>query len=278
MPELPEVESIVRGLAPTLPRRAIEAVEIHRPDVLRVPPDQFRADLSGATIQDVTRRGKNIVIRMVDGRVLVVNLGMTGRLLLGLPGRPLPPANHVAVRFDLGSDHVLLFDDVRRFGALEALSASAWASREAALGREPLGPDLRADELHSLLGKSRSPIRSWLLDQRKLAGVGNIYAAEALFRAGIHPHRPANSTTSTESEALLGGLREVLQAAIGEGGTTLRDYRKADGEPGKYGRLLRVYGRKGAPCYECSDLIERTVLSNRSAFHCPTCQPVQDQG
>lgn len=273
MPELPEVETVVRGLAPELPGRTIRWIEVLRPDLLRVPASVFEESLTGCLIRHVSRRGKNIVITGDDGRVLLVNLGMTGRLLLSSPATVVDSAAHLGVRFDLGGGYELLFDDVRRFGALESLDPAEWAKRELGLGIEPLSTELDADRLHALLSRSKAPIRSWLLDQRKLAGVGNIYANEALFRSGIHPRRTARSVNPADSRRLLDALRTVLTAAISAGGTTLRDYRGADGRPGEYRPMLRVYGRTAEPCFDCGSAIERTVIANRSAFHCPTCQP-----
>ena len=271
MPELPEVETIVRGLSPDLPGRTIEAVRVLRPDVLRQPPRAFSAELTGRTFDSVSRRGKNIVARLKGDTVLVVNLGMTGRLLL-LPEKG-PETTHPAVRFTLDTGRQLVFDDVRRFGVLEVLSVSEWTTRSRRLGPEPLSPTYTARTLSAGLTESVSPIRSWLLDQRRLVGVGNIYANEALHVAGIHPQRPAKSITGGEARGLHRALRRTLRQAIANRGTTLRDYRDAPGVPGENAAALRVYGRVGNPCPRCSTMIERIVFGNRSAFLCPECQP-----
>ncbi len=271
MPELPEVETIVRGLRPGLTGRSIHRIRVLRPDVLRQSPRSFSARLRGRTVQSVSRRGKNIVISLFEERVLVVNLGMTGRLLLA---GPEARATHPAVRFTLDQGPTMVFDDVRRFGALEALTIDEWDLRSRKLGPEPLSTGYTARRLHTDLGRSSSPIRSWLLDQRRIAGVGNIYANEALYLAGIHPQRPAKSVSEAEARALHRTIREVLRQAIRNRGTTLRDYRDARGAPGENAVTLQVYGRAGEPCLNCSTGIRRLVFGNRSAFYCPTCQPV----
>ena len=167
----------------------------------------------------------------------------------------------------------MIFDDQRRFGTVEVLDAEAWAIRDRRMGPEPLERGFTPARLYRALQGSRSPLRSWLLDQRRVAGIGNIYAAEALYLAGLHPRDPANRVTSEEAAALHAGIRAVLRAAIDQGGTTIRDYRNADGEEGSYARRLHVYGRDGAACLACGDTVQRLVFSNRSAFFCPTCQP-----
>lgn len=273
MPELPEAETIVRGLRPHVVGRTIEGARVHHADVLRVPEEAFLEAVAGRVIQSVERRGKNVVLPLSDERVLAVNLGMTGRLL-PFPERPAPERapTHPAVRFDLGADGILVFDDVRRFGTVECLSVEEWRARSARMGPEPLARSYTARKLHEGLSRSRSPVRSWLLDQRRVAGVGNIYANEALYLAGIDPRRPARGIRPEEAARLYRALRRVLRSAIRARGTTLRDYRTAEGEEGDFGRRLGVYGRAGSPCPRCGTEIERIVFGNRSAFLCPRCQ------
>ena len=273
MPELPEVETIVRQLAPALPGHTILKVGIRRSDVLEKSAVTFRRALRGREILEVGRRGKNIVISLSGPVVLVVNLGMTGRLLF-FPGpkpSPLPP--HLAVQLQLQPASSLFYADVRRFGLLRTFSPEEWVRESARLGPEPMDSSLTWQILSQALRVSRSPIRSWLLDQRKIAGIGNIYAAEALFLSGIHPKRPASSLSPSESKALLSSVRVVLKAAIRAKGTTLRDYRTASGEKGAFVESLRVYGRDGKACLSCKAPVERIVFGNRSAFFCPHCQP-----
>lgn len=278
MPELPEAETIVRGLEARLVGRTIVETEVVHADVLREPPEAFAARVSRRRIEGVGRRGKNVVVRL-DGAVLVVNLGMTGRLV-PVPPRADPPADatHPAVRFAFPDGGILIYDDTRRFGALECLEPDEWTERSARLGPEPLDPSYTAEDLRLGLSASRSPIRSWLLDQRRIAGVGNIYANEALHRAGIHPRRPARSLDVAEAVRLHQAVREVLRAAIRAGGTTIRDFRDADGAPGAFVRELSVYGRSGEPCPRCGEPVERVVFGNRSAFYCPVCQPPDGGG
>lgn len=275
MPELPEAETIVRGLRPAVGDRMVRQAEVVHADVLRVPPGAFRACVEGRTVETVARRGKNVVLDLDrDGRI-VVNLGMTGRLLPVAPGEGAThrDSTHPAVVFHFEDGGALIYDDVRRFGAVECLDAEAWGERDRALGLEPLSEDFTVDALHDLLGRSRSPARSWLLDQRRVAGVGNIYAAEALFLAGVHPRRPANSLSREEAGRLRDGIRTVLAGAVRAGGTTIRDYRNAEGGTGEFVRQLAVYGREEEPCPRCDTAIVREVFGNRSAFLCPSCQP-----
>ncbi|MEJ2540827.1 MAG: bifunctional DNA-formamidopyrimidine glycosylase/DNA-(apurinic or apyrimidinic site) lyase, partial [Gemmatimonadota bacterium] len=233
-----------------------------------------RAEVAGRTITGVGRRAKNIVLNLDEGEaVLLVNLGMTGRLIpVGFPGRSRGKPTHPAVRFGFGDRRSLIFDDTRRFGCLEVLDRETWAERSRGLGPEPLDSGYRWARLHRDLQTSRTPIRNWLLDQRRIAGVGNIYANEACFRAGLRPDRPAREITAHEARTLHRGIREVLRAGIRHGGTTLRDYRNADGEPGGNQDRLRVYGREGEPCPTCDAPVRRIVFGNRSAFFCPECQ------
>lgn len=273
MPELPEAETIVRGLRPMVTGQTLVRVEVVKADILRESKRRFTPRLRGRRICAVTRRAKNVLLELDDDSVVWINLGMTGRLLV-FSGPPLGTSRptHPAVRFRFATGGILIFDDVRRFGTVEHLSAEARLERSGAIGPEPLAPSWRPEDLLSSLARSRSPVRSWLLDQRRVAGVGNIYAAEALFLAGIDPRTPACAIDPRRGRALHVAIRDVLQGAIDAGGTTIRDYRNAEGEMGQYGRRLYVYGRDDAPCHHCGTTIERVVFSNRSAFLCPTCQ------
>ena len=270
MPELPEVETIVRGLRPLLPGKTIQELQILHADVLRQPSGEFSDRLQGRTFESVCRRGKNIVAHLTGDTVLVVNLGMTGRLLLA---RDETVTTHPAVRFSLSAGPALVYDDVRRFGAVEVMDEAEWAERDRRLGPEPLSSSFTARRLYADLARSVSPIRSWLLDQRRVAGVGNIYANEALHLAGIHPQRPARSLTEGEARRLHRAIRWTLRRAVENRGTTLRDYRDASGNPGDNAAHLRVYGRDQKPCPRCSTRICRLVFGNRTAFFCPRCQP-----
>lgn len=273
VPELPEAETIARGLRPHLPGRRIDAVRWIHEDVLDRPGSEFAAALTGTRFEAVGRRGKNLVLRLEDDRRLVVNLGMSGRLL----HRPLessaPPPTHPAVRFQLGdAAGELVYHDVRRFGTLAIRDPEEWKDWTDRLGPEPLGPDFTVEWLQERLGESRMPLRSWLLDQRKVAGVGNIYASEIAFVAGIHPQVPVREIPGPMIPRLHHATRQVLKEAVDARGTTLRDYRTAQGWEGEYGHQLRAYGRAGDPCRRCGTRIVRIVFSNRSAFLCPECQ------
>lgn len=273
MPELPEAETIVRDLRSRVVGRRVERVEVPRPDILGPGLDPARMDevLRGRRLDGVERRGKNVVLVLEGGIRLMVNLGMTGRLVAGDSPRAAE-LRHIAVLFHLDHGHPLLFDDARRFGRMDVHTAETWPGRDAELGIEPLSDSFDADTLYRLSRTSRSPIRNWLLDQTRVAGVGNIYASEALFRAGVRPQRPANKLTKAEAARLRDALRDVLQEAITARGTTLNDYRDAAGETGGFQFALRAYGRENDPCGACGTPIKRIVLSNRSAFYCPRCQ------
>lgn len=280
MPELPEAETLVRGLRPRLEGCGLRRVEVHHADVLRVPPDTFCEGVAGRTIRTVCRRAKNVVLEL-DAGVLVVNLGMTGWLAPLGPGSALAGAvTHPALTFDLhcpkrGAQAPidrLVFDDVRRFGCVELLSDDDWQVRSASIGPEPLEAEFTAERLWSDLQGSKTPVRNWLLDQQRVAGVGNIYASEACWQARLHPARPAREITWREARDLHRGMVDVLRAAVEAGGTTIRNYRNVHGERGEFVDRLQVYGRENEPCPECGVRIERIVLSNRSAFYCPSCQ------
>ena len=274
MPELPEAETIVRGLRPALVGRTIRGTVVLHADVLRESTRGFSGKVKGRRIVGVGRRGKNVVMTLDAERVLAVNLGMTGRLLPTMGRETTSIASrHPAVRFRLDDGRALVFDDTRRFGTVECLPDAEWRARSDRMGPEPLEASFTGAVLWSGLRASRSPVRSWLLDQRRIAGVGNIYANEALFLAGIHPRRPAKGVSHGEASALHRGLRRVLNRAIEAGGTTLRDYRDASGEEGLFAPRLLVYGRDGEGCIGCGAQIRRVVFGGRSAFYCPGCQP-----
>lgn len=270
MPELPEVETIVRDLQRLVAGSRIERVEVFRPDLIEGDgAEAFARDLTGAAVRSVSRRAKNLVFDLGEDR-LVVNLGMTGRMLVVPADSEMPP--HLGVRFTLVGGDLLLYQDVRRFGRLEHASAEAWARRDAALGLEPLSDAFHAATLHRMTRGSKVAIKSWLMDQARVVGVGNIYASEALFRARIDPRRKALRITRPQASRIRDAVREVLQEAIDFRGTTLLDYRDAAGEEGAFARRLRVYDRAGEPCIVCETPIRRIVQGGRSTFFCPDCQ------
>ena len=271
MPELPEVETIARDLEPRLAGRRVTGVTVTHADVIAGDPNAFIDAVVGPHIVGVGRRGKNVVIRREDDARLVVNLGMTGRLVTSDAQRA-GELGHVAVAFHLDDGRDLLYDDARRFGLLTLYGPVEWRERDTELGLEPLSAAFTGDALWAMTKRTRTPIRNFLLDQYRVAGVGNIYALEALFRAGVRPTRRGHRITRAEAHRLRDALRDVLAGAIDHRGTTFSDYRDASGEAGGFEPLLRVYGREGEPCRACGTAIKRKVLTNRSAFYCPECQ------
>ena len=271
MPELPEVETIVRGLAQAIPGAKIRRVEVLRPDLIEDETAQsFARALRGKRIASVTRRAKNIVTELDGGGYLLVNLGMTGRVLLA--GAKDEPPPYLGVRIELDRGRVLLYQDARRFGRLWRMTEEEWRAWEAALGVEPLSDAFTADFLFDLTRRSRVAVKTWLMDQARVVGVGNIYASEALFRSGVDPRRPANELTRDECARLRAAVREVLQESIDHRGTTFLDYRDLRGEPGAFVRRLRVYDREGEACVACGDPIRRVVQGGRSTYFCAHCQ------
>ena len=281
MPELPEVETVVRGLRPRLVGRRILCLEIRQPAVVRSDVRQFRCALRGARIKGMSRRGKYILIELQGSRYRprstywVVHLGMTGQLYVTTPSAPREKHTHLVAW--LSSGEQLRYRDPRRFGRLLALAAEAIEDYFAPLGPEPLRVSLPG--FCRLFAGRRAPVKNLLLNQNRLRGVGNIYAGEALFLAGIHPARAAGSLARAELERLYRALRQVLREAIAGQGSTVSDYRRGDGLPGAYQNSLRVYDREGHPCPNCGEPIERVVLAGRSAHFCPRCQPAgRDDG
>ncbi len=275
MPELPEVETVRRGLVPVMEGRVITRAQVRR-DGLRWPfPDRLAARLTGQRVLALRRRSKYILAELSGGETMLLHLGMSGRLLIQADGPP-PPGKHDHVLLDMEGGARIVFNDARRFGMLD-LVATAEAGRHrllAALGPEPLGNDFSETGLAAALAGRKMPIKSALLDQRIVAGLGNIYVCEALFRAGIDPRRQAGRIARHRVAALVGVIRDVLTEAIAAGGSSLKDYRQADGELGYFQHAFRVYGREGAPCPTsgCSGQITRIVQSGRSSFFCPRCQ------
>lgn len=262
----------MRGLQRTVPGATIKKVTVRHPNVvLAETRAQFQKSLRNRRIERVERRAKNIVLHLDDGSTLVISLGMTGRVVVTKTAGA-QKFTHVAVKFELDGDRLMLYDDVRRFGRLEHFAPEHWDRRALEFGVEPLSDDFTAQRLFELTRLSISPIRNWLLDPYRVAGIGNIYANEALYRAGIRPTRRADKLKRAECERLRDEIRYVLQKAIDSRGTTMSDFLDAEGEEGGYWDLRQVYARDGEPCGRCGTPIKRIVLSNRSAFYCPKCQ------
>lgn len=272
MPELPEVETIVRDLAPELIGRTIRGAELGARDVLEgVTPRTLLAGLRGARIVAVTRRAKHAVLE-TDRRRLVVQPGMTGALFVKarLTG---PDRRYAVLRARLDNGRTLVYHDVRRLGTLRWLDAPAWARYAGRIGPEPLDPAFTPTVLAGVLARSQAPVKKVLMDQKRLAGVGNIYANEALFAAGIDPSRPAAALTGPECGRLHSELVRILGSAVAANGTTFRDYRTGRGEPGNFQFDLLVYGREGEPCRRCGTILTGThAIDARITIFCHRCQ------
>jgi formamidopyrimidine-DNA glycosylase len=283
MPELPEVETVVRGLRADLVGCTIGEVVVEWPGSITAPhPELFVQRLRGQRVQAIARRGKWVVITLDGGRTLLVHLRMTGQLLLDKG--PCIKDKYTRVVFYLDRDRVsgsedtgrecLRFADMRKFGRLILTKDPGRVLED--LGPEPLDEDFTAQQLGRMLAERRGRIKSLLLNQRFLVGLGNIYVNEALWQAGIHPLRTANSLSTEEVAKLHRSIRSVLRAAIAEGGTTLENgnFRQANGEVGEFAGQLLAYGREGEPCECCGVSIERIKVGQRSTFFCPRCQPL----
>ncbi|MDE2579690.1 MAG: bifunctional DNA-formamidopyrimidine glycosylase/DNA-(apurinic or apyrimidinic site) lyase [Hyphomicrobiales bacterium] len=283
MPELPEVETTRRGLIPALERARIARVELRRKD-LRFPfqPD-FADRLAGRRVEKLERRAKYLVARLDSGDALVAHLGMSGSFRIE-GGAPLAGLYYETARL-AAHDHVLLhleggasviYNDPRRFGFMfvERLEQLAAHPRFSGIGLEPLEPPLTGAALRKRIGASRAPLKAALLDQRLIAGLGNIYVCEALHRARLSPDRRGADLGKAEAATLARSIRAVLQEAIAAGGSTLRDFSGADGKPGYFQHRFRVYDREGAPCATrgCKGLVQRATHAGRSTFFCPSCQ------
>ena len=270
MPELPEVETTVRGLARYLDGARIERVALNRSDMRFPFPDGLVQALTGATVTGLDRRAKYGLIHTDRATTMVFHLGMSGRWRID----PAEPAKHDHMVIDT-ADHRFAFHDSRRFGFVDLVDTAAleqWPAF-AVMGPEPLGPGLTASHLDAALKGRKSAIKIALLDQRIVAGLGNIYVCEALYRAGIDPRRPAGKVSRLSLERLVPAIRAVLEQSIGEGGSTLRDYARPGGELGHYTSRLDVYGREGEPCRPpCSGTVKRIVQGGRSTWFCPKCQ------
>ncbi|WP_167645284.1 bifunctional DNA-formamidopyrimidine glycosylase/DNA-(apurinic or apyrimidinic site) lyase [Mameliella alba] len=282
MPELPEVETVRRGLAPVMEGQVIAQARVNRPDLRWPFPENMADRLTGTRVERLRRRSKYILADLSSGETLLIHLGMSGRMLVS--GDPLGtfvhdhPAleKHDHVVLDMGQGARVTFNDPRRFGAMDLMD-TAEAERHpllVSLGPEPLGNGFSESYLTGMLKGRRTPIKSALLDQKIIAGLGNIYVCEALYRARIHPARKVNRISEARLGALVPIIREVLQDAIAAGGSSLRDFRQADGELGYFQHSFDVYGREGAPCRSegCADTVRRIVQSGRSSFYCASCQ------
>lgn len=270
MPELPEVETTRRGITPAIQSRTVTAV-IVRNRALRWPvPANMAKTLAGRRVHDVERRGKYLLI-VLDRGTLILHLGMSGSLRITSPGSAPEKHDHVDIVFDNGC--CLRFRDPRRFGSIHYTAADPRAHHLlASIGREPLDEEFNGDYLHDVARNRRQSIKTLIMDGRIVAGIGNIYANEALFLAGIHPRRAAGRVALRRCRELAGAVKQVLTSAIGKGGTTLRDFTSGAGQPGYFRQQLNVYGREGEACKVCGSPIRETRIGQRSTFYCVNCQ------
>ncbi len=285
MPELPEVETVRRGLAPHLEGARLARVIQNRPD-LRFPlPERFVARLEGATVEALERRAKYMLARLDTGETLVIHLGMTGRFMVDGPDPSKPGKFHREAGEDPKHTHVvfeteggarLAFNDARRFGFMDLIPTAGLAAHPwfVGMGPEPLGNAFNDTVLAKAFADRKQNVKVTLLDQKVVAGLGNIYVCEALHRSHIHPERAAGSIKPKELTTLVAAIRAVLEDAIRAGGSTLRDYRHTDGELGYFQHDFRVYDREGDPCpsADCPGALRRVVQGGRTTFFCPVCQ------
>lgn len=272
MPELPEVETIVTDLAPVLTGARVVRVQVQDPLLVRFPGgEDFSRRLTGRIVRKVKRRGKYILIEMDQGLTWLVHLRMTGRLLAQL----VPGERHLRARFSLDTGASLYYCDLRRFGGMWAY----WPGEEgclggfSALGPEPLSAEFDGDWLVRRLTGRPGPLKALLLNQSVVAGLGNIYTDEALFRAGLCPQRQGGSLSPQECQDLADAVKAVLAQAIEDRGTTFRDFRTGLGTQGKHQHELAVYGRAGEPCHRCGELLLKKQIGGRTTVYCPECQP-----
>lgn len=275
MPELPEVETTCRGLTKRLLGARIERVELHRPD-LRLPlPRGLAGKLQDRRITALRRRAKYIVMELDDGHALLLHLGMSGRLVIGQPQDKTDKHDHVIIHCD--QNRTLRFNDPRRFGMLDYAAVEKLSQHKLLkqIGVEPLEDGLTTTYLQKNFAGKKTPMKAALLDQRIIAGLGNIYVCEALFLAGISPFRLAKDVTQVECRKLIPAIRKVLNAAIAAGGSSLRDYVQTDGALGFFQNKFLVYDREGQPCRRCRHqkiIVQRAAQSGRSSFFCSRCQ------
>ncbi|HYL31951.1 MAG TPA: bifunctional DNA-formamidopyrimidine glycosylase/DNA-(apurinic or apyrimidinic site) lyase [Stellaceae bacterium] len=272
MPELPEVETVVRGLKSRIGGKRLLQLTLHRPDLRRAIPQGLAAKVEGRRVSRVDRRAKYILLRFDDDGVLIVHLGMSGRLTLGDAARPAPPQPHDHALMVFEDAIELRFNDPRRFGLIDYARADELPRHQLFrdLGPEPLATAFDGAMLARLLAGKKTPIKSALLDQRVVVGIGNIYACESLFWAGLSPKRLARTVQGERAVCLAAAIKRVLTHAISVGGSSLRNYVSASGELGNFQRHFAVYDREGEPCpgCDCRTGIKRIVQSGRSTFYC----------
>jgi formamidopyrimidine-DNA glycosylase len=269
VPELPEIETIVRGLRRSIVGKRIARAEIRLPKMALAPPHvSFERAVAGEKIAGIGRRGKYAVIELGSGRALITSLRMTGRLVVGSSGQPEERATHLVLRFADGTH--LSFADLRTFGRMRLVEPQEAWDRD--LGIEPLSSDFTQAAFTGMLSGRPTPVKALLLDQRRIAGIGNIYACEALWKARVRPSRPARSLAKVAVRRLHEAIVSVLNQAIALRGSSVDDYVDANGSRGEFQNVLSVYGRFGQPCKRCGSPIVRTVLAQRGTWWCRACQ------
>lgn len=272
MPELPEVETTRRGLLPAMKGKRITAVSLNRPDLRVLIPKDFVKRVAGTIVRDLRRRAKYLLLDLSSGETILVHLGMSGSLRTARP-QNYAPRLHDHVLFDMADGTRVVFHDPRRFGILDLIPAgkeskNKWLHH---LGPEPLGKDFSPAYLASQLARRKGPIKPVLMDQKLVVGVGNIYASESLFLAGIDPRLTANKAVS-HAPALVKSIKATLRSALASGGSTLRDYVSADGSSGYFQHCFNVYERDDKPCVVCNTPITTITQSGRATYYCSSCQ------
>ena len=271
MPELPEVETSRRGIEPHIVKRKVQDVII-RQHQLRWPiPKTLPKKIIGHKLQRVTRRGKYLLLNFAEDNTVIIHLGMSGSLRICTTGTPAGKHDHID--FVFGQNKVLRLTDPRKFGCVLWTNEPAEQHKLISkLGPEPLGDDFSSDYLYAQSRKRQCSIKAFIMNSHIVVGVGNIYASESLFISGINPKRKAGSLSKARCEKLFIAIRQILEASIEQGGTTLRDFTREHGQPGYFAQQLQVYGRAGEPCPVCSKPIKQLTQQNRSTFYCATCQ------
>jgi len=272
MPELPEVETVIRGLKEKITGKIIREVTLRRAD-LRIPfPENLAGNLAGRKIISLARRAKYILMHLDDSNIIIAHLGMSGKIMMLEKGYKPQKHDHALISFNSGD--IMVFNDPRRFGLLTLTRKKDLQTHKLfkSLGAEPLSPEFTGKTLHGILKNKNTNIKNALMDQNFVVGVGNIYAAESLYLAGISPLRSSKKINSAESARLAAAIKTVLNSAIKAGGSTISDYRTATGKNGQFQLKFQVYGRKGKKCLKCQDIIEAIRQNGRSSFYCPSCQ------
>lgn len=275
MPELPEVETVRRALVPAMKDRQILHAHVGRPDLRWPLPDQLASRLEGRVVGGLQRRGKYVLLPLDQGETMLLHLGMSGSIRIHQAQPPIGKHDHIVLTMGSGmanaAESWIVFNDPRRFGWLDLYRGEVHPML-VDMGPEPLGNSFSADHLVAALAGRKGPIKTALLDQALVAGIGNIYACEALFMAGLSPRRKAGTIRGGRADRLVAAIRSVLASAIEDGGTSLRDHVQPGGEIGYFVQRLTVYGRDGQLCGTCGATIRRIIQSGRSSFYCPDCQ------